>query len=187
MSRKQSFPSFEQLIKLMDRGHRSTVEKILHDYPTEFYTAPGGLHKHQNWRGGYADHIHEVMSLASILYRKMSEYRPLPFSLSSALFVLFFHDLEKMFRYTADKRGRLVKTPLASQASHRKALLIMRRLKISINPEERNALRYIHGENEDYHPTRRVMNELAAFVHCCDTLSARVWHDYPHIERNAKR
>jgi hypothetical protein len=20
------------------------------------------------------------------------------------------------------------------------------------------------------------MNELAAFVHCCDTLSARVWH-----------
>ncbi len=180
----KSFPSFRQLLEAMTEKHRSVASRILKEFHDEFYAAPGGLNKHQNWHGGYAGHVHETMSIAYIFYQQMAKYRVIPFSLSSALFVLFFHDLEKMFRYDVDRSGRPKKTKFANNHTYRTALVIMRRLKIPVTAEERNALQYIHGENEDYHPTRRIMNQLAAFVHCCDTLSARVWYDYPRTHRS---
>jgi len=42
-----------------------------------------------------------------------------------------------------------------------------------------NALKYVHGEGNDYNPEVNVQGPLAAFVHCCDTFSARVWPDFP--------
>lgn len=172
-------PSWKKLLSVMSPRHRYFVLRLMREYRNEFTTAPGGLSKHQYWRGGYADHVHEVMSLGFVLYKQLAKYRSLPFTLSQALYVLFFHDLEKIFRFSVDKNGKPLETTLAKDSRYQNALAIMVRMKIPVTTEEANALRYTHGENQDYHPSRRIMNELAAFVHCCDTLSARLWYDFP--------
>ena len=48
-----------------------------------------------------------------------------------------------------------------------------------LSTEQENAMKYAEGELDDYTNQRRVMNELAGFVHICDVLSARVFHNYP--------
>ena len=48
---------------------------------------------------------------------------------------------------------------------------------INFSKQEQNALKYIHGENKDYPPNERIMNELAAFCHSVDTISARIWYN----------
>ena len=40
---------------------------------------------------------------------------------------------------------------------------------------------YVGNFDVTYHK-KRAMNELAAFVHACDVLSARLWHDRPLTE-----
>ncbi len=49
-------------------------------------------------------------------------------------------------------------------------------LGIELMKEQWAALEYVEGEH-DYSPGKRSMNELGAFCHCCDILSARLWHD----------
>jgi len=37
---------------------------------------------------------------------------------------------------------------------------------------------YVEGvPDSEYTPGERTMGELAAFCHCCDIISARLWHD----------
>lgn len=45
-----------------------------------------------------------------------------------------------------------------------------------------NAIKYAHGEGNDFKQTEHVSKPLAAFLHCCDTISARIWFDYPKEE-----
>ena len=45
--------------------------------------------------------------------------------------------------------------------------------------EHKIALKYIHGEGDDYQKDKRVMTPLCAFCHCCDVISARIFFDYP--------
>ncbi len=158
---------------------RKYVLGIIEKESIKIRKAPGGLYKHQNWKGGYIDHLTETMSVACILFDTMNKHRRLSFSLSDALYVLFLHDLEKLYRLTVDVRERPVRTELASNPNYRSAEVILKRLKIPTTKTQRNALKYAEGEKQDYHPTKRVMNPLAAFVHCCDTISARIWFDEP--------
>jgi hypothetical protein len=49
---------------------------------------------------------------------------------------------------------------------------------IKLSDAQSNALRYVEGvPDSEYTPGERTMGELAAFCHCCDILSARLWHD----------
>lgn len=54
--------------------------------------------------------------------------------------------------------------------------------KIKLTEEELLAIKYIHGEGNDYCKTKRVMNKLSAFCHACDVFSARVTFDKNKIE-----
>ena len=45
------------------------------------------------------------MIIAAVLHKEFSSLRPLPFTLSDALLVLFLHDLEKPWAYTPGKAG----------------------------------------------------------------------------------
>ncbi len=139
-----------------------------------FEAAPGSSRKHQAWAGGYLDHVEETMWLAENFYLEMSEARPLPFSLGDAILVLFLHDLEKPWKYlppTDDFPD--------DAAEHRFVERQAAAFGIELSDDHRNALRYVHGEGDDYDPVARVQGPLAAFCHTCDTLSARVWHDEP--------
>ena len=168
-----------KLIKKIKPKDRKHALRIINSESERFQNAPGGLHKHQNWKGGYIDHLLESMSIAGLLYEKLNKQRQLQFTLSDALYILFLHDLEKMYRMTIDKQGRPVLSLLAKDPKYNSAVVIVNQLKIPLTKEQLNALKYVEGENDDYHATKRIMNPLAAFVHCCDTISARIWFDEP--------
>jgi hypothetical protein len=113
----------------------------------------------------------EVMRLACTLHIAMGTIRPLPFTMSDAVVVLFLHDLEKPWKdkaWTKDER-------------HRFRLSVIAQYGIELTDEQYNALVYVEGEGSDYRSDARVMNELAAFCHMCDVASARIWHDHPKI------
>lgn len=124
--------------------------------------AKGSSHNHQAWPGGYYHHVKEGMNICVTLYHT---FCPWPFSQEQALIAFYFHDLEKMYKYSDgipdgwDKRKFLKD--------------------FGLSPEELHAVEYVHGELLDYRSDTRVMSELAAFVHVADIMSARIWHDRP--------
>jgi len=136
-----------------------------------FNTSKGSAVKHQAWPGGYRDHITEVMRIAVVLYEGSERIRPLPFTLSDALFCCFLHDVEKIWKHVLNEKDKAVidKDVLLGE-------------QFQLNDDHWNAIKYAHGEGGDYHPIERVQGPLAAFVHHCDNHSARIWHDMPEPE-----
>ena len=129
--------------------------------------AKGSAYNHQSWNGGYEDHVLECLKIAHKLFFSLQEIRPLPFTIDSCIIVLYFHDIEKMYQYGANKV--LNKKDYFEKELPKKG--------ISFSEQEQNALFYIHGEGSHYSNKQRVMNELAAFCHVVDTISARIWFD----------
>lgn len=80
---------------------------------------------------------------------------------------MYFHDIEKIWKYTEGKvidKEKWYDEILPSRG-------------IVFTNEERQALKYIHGEGADYSSQKRVMSPLATFCHIVDTASARIWYD----------
>ncbi len=170
------------LIGLMAEPHRAACRRIYDENRELFLTARGSSHNHQAWKGGYHDHVEEVMNYAVLFFRaEQATGRPLPFTLAEALCVLFLHDLEKPWRFEPDGNGEWVENERlkskADKASFR--LELLDRYGVVLTPTMENAMKYVEGEHDDYSPTRRVSNELAAFCHLCDSWSARGRYDYP--------
>ena len=130
--------------------------------------AKGSSHNHQAWEGGYKDHIAETLRIADVVYEGMSKIRPMPFTLNSGKICLLLHDIEKIWLQSTgeiiDKHELYVK-------------ILPEEYKVTLTDEEMNALEYAHGEIHDFSKTERKMGRLAAFVHACDCMSARLWHD----------
>lgn len=150
---------------------REAILKFHENHKSEIAISWGSKAKHQAWPGGYLDHLAETFRIAESMYEGLSKQHDLPFSLSSAIVVLYFHDVEKIWKYTTglpnhfDKHQYLFET-------------LAKEYRIKFSSEEINALKHIHGESEaDYNPETRIMGPLAAFCHCADTLSARLWFD----------
>lgn len=114
------------------------------------------------------------MSFGCKLFDMMNADRSLDFSISDVILVLFLHDLEKPFRYTEPKYE-------FSGDEDKKIFIndLIDKYKIILNDSHKNALMYIHGEGDDFDRIKRVQKPLAAFVHVCDVISARIWFDYP--------
>ncbi|MBX4190352.1 hypothetical protein KW791_03615, partial [Candidatus Parcubacteria bacterium] len=87
------------MIEKIDPPNRNVCKIILQDNRKLFQTVPGSTNNHQAWPGGYWDHVREIMNIAIVNHKGLSELRPLPFSLSDALLVVFLHDLEKPWKY----------------------------------------------------------------------------------------
>lgn len=166
------------MIYLIDESQAEACARILADQGQLFAQAAGATHNHQTWVGGYLDHLREVMNLAVVLYPTLDGLRPLSFTLSDALLVLFLHDLEKPWQQTESAQ-----LPLGSHSDkHKFRLDLARRYEINLTPELENAMDFIEGEGPRYTSKERRMGPLAAFCHVCDTLSARLWFDHPETE-----
>jgi len=152
-------------------------QRLWEQHSDVMLTAPGSASKHQAWPGGYQDHLVETMRLAEGMYQQLNDRRSLPFSLRSAQLVLFLHDLEKPFKY-GDKEIFPDHPGLAKSDPEKFKELVMRTYEIKLDQEQSNALKYIHGEGDDYQE-QRVMGPLATLCHCCDIISARLWPDQP--------
>jgi hypothetical protein len=154
-------------------GAKEPLLKLLQDHWGRIREAAGSSHNHQAWKGGYLDHIAEVMNIAELLYYTMDHLRLLPFSLSDALVVLFLHDLEKPWKYVPSD---IVLKTKEDRKRFRDELIAQ--YGIELNDMQKNALRYVEGvPDSEYTPGERTMGELAAFCHMCDIASARLWHD----------
>ncbi len=153
--------------------------KLLAEHRDTMSRAPGSSVNHQAWEGGYLDHVREGLNLLIVLYPVLANLRPLPFSLASALVVFFVHDLEKPWKYALARQAPPPNKFSTKALRHAFRLKQMAEYGIVLTDQESNAMQYIEGEGDAYSGHHRVMNELAALCHVADTLSARLWHDYP--------
>lgn len=174
----------KNLVEMIDEPNRSKCRKILKDSLSLFKKAYGSTHNHQNWPGGYYDHITEVTNQA--VYRYRTNPRLLPFSLSDALLVSFLHDIEKPWKYEIGPDGEL-RHNSSFKTGEDQHIFVGRKLReygIVLSAEHENALRYVHGEGDDYSSKRRVAGPLAAFCHICDYWIARIDFDCPMVEND---
>ena len=169
-----TYKHLSYFLKKIDEPNASKCQKLFKDFKERFEVAPGALRKHQAWKGGYIHHLEETMNLGQVFYQKMNSFRKLPFSFSDVVLVLFLHDLEKPFRYVPTK-----KEFSNDIEKHDFIESLIKKYKIKLNANHKNALQYIHGEGDDFSRTKRIQKPLAAFVHCLDTMSARIWFDEP--------
>jgi len=157
----------ESYFKHLSYPRISAVKNFHYDHLHLFNTAKGSSHNHQCWEGGYRDHLTQCLYLADDLHAVLHvKY----FSFDSVVIVLYFHDIEKMFKYgsvpvTDFDKDKFLYSTLKEQYG------------IEFTEDEKNALKYIHGEGTEYRKDKRVMNELAAFCHSIDILSARLFWD----------
>ncbi|MEM6252260.1 MAG: hypothetical protein AAF821_05000 [Cyanobacteria bacterium P01_D01_bin.156] len=160
----------EMFLQELEDARREKILQFHEIHRAEIESSWGSKSKHQAWPGGYMDHLTETFRMVETMYEGLSKLHPLPFSRDSAIIVLYYHDVEKIWKYTVGlpkdfDKGTFLFETLATD------------YKIKFSPAEVNALRYIHGEPEaEYNPDTRLMGPLAAFCHSIDTMSARMWH-----------
>ena len=102
---RPKYRAIEDMICLIDEPNRSACMRIFVENRKLFQTVQGSTNNHQNWIGGYFDHVQEVMNIACVLYVTLGALRPLPFSLSDLLLVVFLHDVEKPWKYELREDG----------------------------------------------------------------------------------
>lgn len=158
----------EEYFELVYPDRRSKLIDYHNQFLHIFNEAKGSQSKHQAWEGGYRIHLEQCLAIAEHLYELN-----FGFTFDSVILVLYFHDIEKMFKYVTS----------SSYISDKDAYYrYIKCFGIIFSEEELNALKYIHGEGDDYCDERR-MNELAAFCHSCDIISARCYHSIENVNK----
>jgi hypothetical protein len=175
-----TYRTVDELVALIDEPNGSACARILSENRTLFATVQGSTHNHQAWPGGYLDHVCEVMNIAHVLYGQLSALRPLPFSLSDLLLVVYLHDVEKPWKYELVDGQLQHKAEMQGKAAHQAfRMATLAKYGVVLTPEHENGLKYAEGELTDYTNQRRMMGPLAALAHMCDVASARLWFDHP--------
>ena len=184
---KLIYLKIEDMLKAVCEPNRTACLKILSDNRKLFQTVQGSTNNHQNWLGGYFDHVQEIMNIAMAIYQRLNSVRPLPFSISDLLLVVFLHDVEKPWKYDLGSDGQLHHKPelKTKEDQQRFRMEKLKEYGVVFTPEQENGMKYAEGELSDYSGRRRVMGPLAAVAHMCDVCSARVWFDHPMQENDA--
>ena len=183
---KPNYHTIEQRLDMIDEPNRSACFRILADNRKLFQTVQGSTNNHQNWPGGYFDHVQEIMNIAVVLYERLSSIRPLPFSLSDLLLVVYLHDVEKPWKYELRDDGQLHhKATMQNKEDHQRFRMAkLTEYGVVFTPEQENGMKYAEGELNDYSNRRRIMGPLACAAHMCDVASARLWFDHPMQEND---
>ncbi len=178
---RPKYYTIEKMIGMINKPNRLACAQILLDNRKLFQVVQGSTNNHQNWSGGYFDHVQEIMNIAIVLYRQLDTLRHLPFSLSDLLLVVFLHDIEKPWKYELLEDGQLHhKSDMQTKEDHQRFRTAkLAEYGIVFTPEQENGMKYAEGELRDYSGRRRVMGPLAAVAHMCDVASARLWFNHP--------
>lgn len=181
---KPKYQTIEQMLEMIDKPNQTACQRILTDNRKLFQTAQGSTNNHQNWPGGYFDHVQEIMNIAVVLYERLNSLRQLPFSLSDLLLVVYLHDVEKPWKYELREDGQLHhKATMQNKEDHQRFRMTkLAEYGVVFTSEQENGMKYAEGELNDYTNRRRVMGPLACVAHMCDVCSARLWFAYPAKE-----
>lgn len=172
--------TLSDLLQKVEEPYQSAFQKLITQHGEEIRSARGSTNNHQAWPGGYIDHLQEVMNIAVVLHDTLGQIRPLPFSLSDALVVLFSHDLEKPWAYVEREGAWKRREEFQSKEdAHAFRLKKLAECGIELPMQLERAVFFAEGEVHHYSNRGRAMSPLAAFAHLCDVASARLWHDYP--------
>lgn len=146
----------EQWLRLIHEPDRDTLFRIYEENLALFRTAPGSKHNHQAWPGGYLDHVTETANIGMVLYSLLGGPVILPFTLSSALKIMFLHDIEKPWRFREDEHGRMQEMlkSKVEKAEFREGL--MEDFGVVLTTAEANAMRYVEGEHRRAKPSGQV-------------------------------
>jgi hypothetical protein len=177
----KQYAPIDDLIQLITEPNRTAVQRLLADNRKLFGTVQGSTHNHQAWPGGYLDHVTEAMNIALVFFKILDTKRPLPFSISDILLVVFLHDIEKPWKYELGEDGHLRhKATMLTKTDHQRFRMEkLAEYGVMLNDAHENGLKYAEGELEDYSSRERKMGPLAALAHLCDVTSARIWFDHP--------
>jgi len=146
-----------------DRGERL---RQFHSVNWRFNEARGSSHNHQWWEGGYRDHLTHMLNLAEMMISSMV-YQSVPKpDWGNLVLAIYFHDIEKLFKYAGDGEWAIGKMDFLTK-------VLPETFKLTLPQEVLDAIKYAHGEGDDYRKDKRVMNPLGAIVHAADILSAR--------------
>jgi hypothetical protein len=89
-------------------------------YKDTMLVFPAAVKHHHANKGGYINHVAEVVSISQSLYEFVSSMKPLDFNIESLLKVAFLHDLDKLERYEIDPEP-----PTPAQAKYARSLGIV--------------------------------------------------------------
>lgn len=170
----------DALITLMEPEHARVCREICEEYSTIIYKIPGSNTKHQAWEGGFISHVEEAMNIGLNLFEMLDERRKLDMAKSDVLFCIFLHDFDKLLRYKVHSDGSWSRKPYNKDYHEIAVKKLATAYHYNLTLEQKNALKYAHGEGDDHHPTDRIILPLGTIVHCADIISARVWYDYGH-------
>lgn len=183
---KPEYRTTEQLLGLIEEPNRSACLRLYSDNLKLMQTVQGSTNNHQAWRGGYHDHVQEIMNIAVGVYEMLSARRPLPFTLSDLLLVVFLHDVEKPWKYVLGDDGQLHHRSGMERKEDHQAFRVAKLAEygIILTAEQVNGIEFAEGEVHDYSPRERRMGPLAAAAHMCDVCSARIWFDHPLVNND---
>lgn len=173
--------SIRSMLGMITEPNQTACLRLLEDNLGLFRMTPGSSYNHQAWPNGYLDHVSEAMNIGVILYQTLNALRPLPFSLSDLLLILFLHDVEKPWKYEIDESGnRRYRGDMRTKVEHQQFRVEkFRSYGIVLDVEQMNGLEFAEGEVHDHSNQHRAMGPLAAVAHMCDVASARLWFERP--------
>lgn len=183
-----AYYDFDTLLNMIEGENGEACRRMYTDFREKFLSAPGSRHNHQYWPGGYIDHVTDAMNVGLLVYETYNARRPLPFSASDVLLVVYLHDLEKPFVYEYSEDGSVSKNPELLEKADREKFKrdMIDRYGITLNPLQDNALEFVEGvRDHKYKNTSRVMGELAVVCHIADLTSARLWYNHPLDENDS--
>lgn len=182
----------KDFIAAMDSDNKAAIWAIYKHYEDLLYTHPGSSHNHQAWPGGLVDHLAEVCRYAYTDYEVIECGNDPTFGQplhrfyfdDQAMIAIFCHDAEKFVVYGNKDDPRCA--PFLIMAADATSKVEKEKIKwhvlehwrvkfgLELNEEVINAIKYTHGEGDDYSNTQRVMNPLAVLVGNADRRSARI-------------
>lgn len=185
---KPKYYKIGEMLEMIEGPNGDACRQIYQDHQQAFEDAPGSRHNHQYWPGGYIDHVTDAMNIGMQIYDTYNNLRPLPFTKSDVLLIVYLHDLEKPFVYKYNEDGTVEKRLELMDKSAREEFKrnMLNEYNIELTPMQDNALEFVEGiRDHKYSNTSRVMGELAVVCHIADLTSARLWYNYPLSENDA--
>ena len=155
--------------------NRNAIIDSYIDHVDKIIIAKGSKAKHQAWEGGYLDHVVYSTNYAIQLYKLNNDLGIFPiYQIGDVITVMLLHDIGKIVKYdnALDADRNLIEKKF-QQA-------ILNDYDWDLSDDQLNALKYIHGEGDDYCGDR-VMSKLATICHQADIWNARYSYNYPKV------